>query len=305
MLETRQLRYFLAVADTLHFGRAADRLNVAQSAVSAQILQLEAAFGVRLLNRGKRAAVSLTQAGQRFLADAQAAARLLDRAEHVGHLLGRGEVGRVEVGFVTSVATSGVLARLLGDFRATHGKVELRVATMDTPQQLAALAENRIDVGLIRPWTSYPQGLRVEVFHREGLCVALASDHPLVARQGLYAADLSREAFIVPQFDESAGFANSLTALGQAGGFAGAATYRVGDFVTALSMASGGYGVVLGPISMAHLSIGELAYRPLLDYSETVDLAVAWRATDPSPAVAAFATTAVKLGLGNKPIGFK
>src|SRR5215470_12432433 len=113
MLDARQLRYFIAVAEELHFARAADRLNVAQSAVSQQIKALEEAFGARLLSRRKRAAVSLTQAGRLFLPEAAAAIRQLDRAEQVGRLAARGELGQIEVGYVTSAAMSGTLPSLL------------------------------------------------------------------------------------------------------------------------------------------------------------------------------------------------
>jgi DNA-binding transcriptional LysR family regulator len=98
MLDARQLRYFVAVAEELHFARAADRLNVAQSAVSLQIKGLEEAFGARLLNRRKRAAVSLTEAGRLFLSEAVAAIRQLKRAEQVGRLAARGELGQIELG---------------------------------------------------------------------------------------------------------------------------------------------------------------------------------------------------------------
>src|SRR5262249_2204313 len=112
MLDARQLRYFIAVAEELHFARAADRLNVAQSAVSLQIKQLEEAFGARLLNRRKRAAVSLTEAGRLFLSEAVAAIRQLERAEQVGRLAARGELGRIEVGYVTSAAMNRILPNL-------------------------------------------------------------------------------------------------------------------------------------------------------------------------------------------------
>ena len=105
-LDARQLRYFIAVAEELSFTRAADRLNVAQSAVSLQIKGLEEAFGARLLNRRKRAAVSLTEAGRLFLSEAVAAIRQLERAEQVGHLAARGELGQIEVGYVASAVTN-------------------------------------------------------------------------------------------------------------------------------------------------------------------------------------------------------
>ncbi len=292
MLETRQLRYFIAVGEHRHFGRAAESLNVVQSAVSAQIGQLEAQFGVRLLNRGKRAAVSLTEAGRLFLIEAQSAVQILERAEQVGRLAGRGQLGRVEAAYVASVAMTGSLADILRRFHASHPQVELKVTPMDTPTQLAALATGRIDVGMIRPRATYPAGVVAKVFHEERLCVALAADHPLAERSALEAADFADQAFIIPQFAEDVGFAAHLADLALAGGFDTGATHRVGDFVTALSMAAGGYGVVLGPASMDRLAVGDLVFRTLVDFQDQVQLAVAWRSEDTAPSVCAFVQTA-------------
>ena len=101
VLDTRQLRYFVAVADDLHFTKAADRLHVAQSALSTQVKQLEAQLGARLLTRGKRSAIALTDAGVLFLIEARRALEQLERAEAVGRRAGRGELGHVAIGYGT------------------------------------------------------------------------------------------------------------------------------------------------------------------------------------------------------------
>jgi DNA-binding transcriptional LysR family regulator len=296
MLDARQLRYFIAVAEDLHFARAADRLNVAQSAVSLQIKGLEEAFGTRLLNRRKRAAVSLTEAGKLFLAEALAAIRQLERAEQVGHLAARGEIGRIEVGYVTSAALNWILPSLLRDYRRSHPAVQLRLAAMESPRQLDALAEGRLDAALIRPRASYEAGVVAHVIHREAVCVALAAEHPLARNPALWAADLADEAFIVPQVAERSGFGGHLERLAVAGGFPVKIVHDVGDLVTALSMAAAGYGVVLGPESMRGLGVSEVVFRSLADFAETVELAIAFRAAEPSASVRAFVDAAVALG---------
>src|SRR6202011_291880 len=110
VLDTRQLRYFVAVADDLHFTKAADRLHVAQSALSTQVKQLEAQLGARWLPRGKRSAIALTDAGVLFLIEARRALEQLERAEAVGRRAGRGELGHVAIGYSPSAAVSGVLS---------------------------------------------------------------------------------------------------------------------------------------------------------------------------------------------------
>ena len=197
-LDVRQLRYFIAVAEELSFAGAADRLNVAQSAVSLQIKALEEAFGARLLNRCKRAAVSLTEAGRLFLSEAQAAIRQLERAEQIGRLAARGELGQIEVGYVTSVVMNRILPSLLREYRRSRPAVQLRLTAMETPRQLEALAEGRLDAALIRPRPGYAAGVAARVIYREAICVAFAADHPLARSHTLQAADLGNEAFIVP-----------------------------------------------------------------------------------------------------------
>jgi DNA-binding transcriptional LysR family regulator len=293
MLDARQLRYFIAVAEELSFARAADRLNVAQSAVSLQIKGLEEAFGARLLNRRKRTAVSLTEAGRLFLSEAVAAMRQLERAEQVGHLAARGELGQIEVGYVTSVAMNRILPSLLREYRRSHPAVQLRLTAMETPRQLDALDEGRLDAALIRPRPSYAAGLVAHVIDRETLCVALAADHPLARSHTLYAAELGNEAFIVPHV---ATFGTHLDRLAAAGRCPIKIVHDVNDFVTALSMAAAGYGVVLGPASMRGLGFPEVVFRPLADFAEKVELAVAFRAAEPSASVRAFIDAAIALG---------
>jgi DNA-binding transcriptional LysR family regulator len=292
-LDARQLRYFIAVAEELSFAGAADRLNVAQSAVSLQIKGLEEAFGARLLNRCKRAQVSITEAGRLFLFEAEAAIRQLEKAEQVGRLAARGELGQVEFGYVTSMAMNRILPSLLREYRRSHPAVQLRLTAMETPRQLEALTEGRLDAALIRPRPSYATGVAARVIYREVLCVALAADHPLARRHTLRAADLRNEAFIVPHV---ATFGSHLERLAAAGRFPIKIAHDVGDFLTALSMAAAGYGVAMAPESMRGLGFPEVVFRPLVDLADKLELAVAFRAAEPSASVRAFIDAAVALG---------
>jgi DNA-binding transcriptional LysR family regulator len=302
MLDTRSLRYFIAVAEDLHFGRAADRLHVAQSAVSFQIKKLEDHFGTPLLRRSKRANVELTEAGRLFLVEAQSALRQLERAERIGTLAGRGEAGHVELGYVASAAPTGILPSFLDTFRTRHPDVRLHVTLMETPRQIAALADGRLDIGLIRPRPHYPDGVQAQIVHREGLCVALARDHPLASRACLSAADLKDETFLIPHFDENAGFGASLTRLADTGGFTVGAAQRLSDFVTALCLAAGGYGVVLGPESMRQHGIDKLVFQPIRNFDEEVELALAFRSGATSPAARAFVRAALESSTLNQPL---
>jgi DNA-binding transcriptional LysR family regulator len=164
---------------------------------------------------------------------------------------------------------------------------------METPRQLDALTEGRLDAALIQPRPSYAAGVAARVIYREALCVALAADHPLARSHTLHAAELGNEAFIVPHV---ATFGSHLEGLAAAGRFPIKVVHDVGDFVTALSMAAAGYGVVLGPEAMRGFGLPEVVFRPPADFAEKVELAVAFRTAEPSASARAFIDTAVALG---------
>ena len=172
MLDTRQLRYFVAVAEDLHFTKAADRLHVAQSALSTQVKQLETQLGARLLARGKRSAVALTEAGVLFLVEARRALEQVERAEAAGRRAGRGELGHVAIGYVPSAAVSGVLSSAVRAYRAQRSDVILQLDEMESPKQLAAIIESRLDVGLIRARKVGLSGWRLGYGHQAGTVAA-------------------------------------------------------------------------------------------------------------------------------------
>jgi DNA-binding transcriptional LysR family regulator len=240
--------------------------------------------------------VSLTEAGRLFLSEALAAIRQLERAEQVGRLAARGEIGQIEVGYVTSAVMNRILPSLLLEYRRSHPAVLLRLTAMETPRQLDALAEGRLDAALIQPRPSYAAGVAARVIHREALWVALAADHPLARGHTLQAADLGNEAFIVTQVAESSGFGSQLERLAAIGRFPIRIVHDVGDFVTALSMAAAGYGVAMAPGSMRGLGFPGVVFRPLADFAEKVELAIACRAAEPSASVRAFIDAAIALG---------
>jgi len=277
MLDGRQLRIFLLVAELRHFGRAAERIGLAPSAVSAQIRRLEDRLGGPLFLRGRRAAVTLTPAGAAFRPEAEAALGRLAQAERIGRLACGGAAGPVAVGYVFSAAMCGLLTRLLAMAAARFPDLAVAAHPMHTPDQLAALADGRLDAALVRPRARYPEGVDARPIHREGLMVALGRDHPLAAEPAIRAADLRHERFIVPQFGEPAGLSDTVADLARAGGFAPPATTQVGDFVTAASFAAAGAGVVLAPASLGRLGLPGLAYRPVAGFEGVVTLAYAWR----------------------------
>ena len=285
MLTHRQLQYFVAVAEELHFSRAADRLGVSQSAISVQVQQLEQDLGVRLLLRNKRQPIALTDAGTLFYAEAVAALRHIERAEQVGLLAARGLSGNVRMGYVASAVTSGLLSRLLGRFRLTHEQVHMTVIAMETPRQLGAIEAGEIDVGLVRPRRHYPDGVEASIIHSEPLMVAMPETHGLARQSAVKSVDLRGQTFIAPQFNESEGFSEVLARLASSAGFSAASEYHVNDFITATSLAAAGYGVVIVPASIRLFGQPGVAFRPISDIHERVHLALAYRTRGQSPAI--------------------
>lgn len=287
-MDARHFRYFVAVAEELHFSKAADRLSVAQSVLSTQIQRLEQDLGVKLLNRNKRQPVTLTDAGKLFYAEAVTALHYFDRAQQVGLLAAQGLAGIVRIGFVASAASSGLLSDLLRRFRASHPDVRIEMLPLETPRQYSALVQGEIDVGIVRPRRYHSSQLRATIVQTARLLVAMSPAHPLASRSRLWAHDLRDESFISPQFGDNEGFSEVLAQLGKQGNFAAFLDYKVHDFIAAVSLAAAGYGVAVVPESIRRFSHSDICYRTLEDFDVTVSLAVAYRQREQSPAVKAF-----------------
>lgn len=294
MIDPRQLRAFVTVAQTAHFGRAADMLHLAQSAVSSQVQRLEEQVGALLLHRGKRAAVSLTDAGRLFLPEALSLLRQLERVDRIGRSIGRGEIGQIDLGYVASAVMCGLLPKLLGEFRTAFPAVAVSVVSMDTPTQLKALTEGLIDIGLVRSRHTFPDDIHCVSIHQEPLHIALPAGDPLTQYDEVPASGLLNRSFIMPQFGEEPGFADFLRRLGKVAGGTFDPLIRVTDFVSAISLVAAGYGVVLIPSSFRRLQLQNVEFRPIRNYRESVELTLAFRRFEPSASVNAFIAAACK-----------
>jgi DNA-binding transcriptional LysR family regulator len=198
-MELRHLRSFITVAETLHFSQAAERLGISAPTLTAQIQELERALQARLFNRTKRS-VALTPAGESFLAEARATLEQLDRAIHVGRRAGRGQVGRIEIGYVGSAAFFGVLQDQFRRFRASWPDVMLYPKEIAMDELVPLLEDGRIDVAFVRAPVSLPPSISSQVLARDRFCLALPAGHPLTASDGdIRARALANELFVVPE----------------------------------------------------------------------------------------------------------
>jgi DNA-binding transcriptional LysR family regulator len=181
-VELRQLRYFVAVAEERHFGRAAKRLRLSQPPLSAQIKGLEEELGVKLFQRSTRQ-VALTDAGRTFLERAEGILEAVEEAKEAAKDADEGVRGRLEIGFISS-ATLGLLPPSIRLFRERFGGVEIELRELTSAQQIDALYAGEIRVGLVRLPLRAP-GLRFEPLQEESFLVALPSGHPLEALESV------------------------------------------------------------------------------------------------------------------------
>jgi DNA-binding transcriptional LysR family regulator len=295
-MELRHLRYFVAVAEELHFRRAADRLHMSQPPLSQQIRALEDELGVTLLERTQRR-VTLTAAGAAYY---ERAREILDAVEDASRLVkrvNRGEVGRLAVGFVGSAMYS-LVPEALGAFSARYADVDLHLRELTTAAQLRQLESGQIDVGFIRPASGRP-GLAFETVEREPVVVALPESHALAQAPLLDVEQLAGETLVLLGREGAPGVRDSLA--GATDLFRGD-VQEVREMQTVIALVRAGVGISLVPGSVRALAREGVVYRELPAGGPTVELAMAWRAEDRSPVLAAFKeVTRERVGAARRP----
>lgn len=284
--ELRHLRYFVAVAEELHFGRAAARMHISQPPLSMQIRALERAVGAQLLERTQRH-VALTRAGEVFLPEARAILARVRSAALLAGRAGRGEVGELMVGFI-SHANFNVLPPLLREFRARAPAVRLALRESTTDRQLEELVDGRLDVGLVLPPIEDPR-LRYRATFRESLVVALPARHPLAGRKGrVRLASLADTPFILFPRPLAPGLFDDIVSYCRRCGFSPRVEQEAVQMQTIVSLVSAEIGVALIPQSLEHLGRTGVVYKVLQEPSPVIEIGLAWRRDDPLPTLAAF-----------------
>ncbi|KXO99178.1 LysR substrate-binding domain-containing protein [Tsukamurella pseudospumae] len=272
-MNLRQLRYFVAVAEERHFGRAAQRLHMAQPPLSHQIRQLESDLGVELLHRTTRR-VDLTDAGRAYLERARAILSSVDDAAQHARRVAAGATGHLTIGCV-GTATYSLLPPLARRLAEELPGIDFAFrGEMLVPDQVEALRSGAIDIALLRPPVA-DQSLRIRVVRREPWVVALPADHPLTRRERLRVSDLAGAAFIVHSADRRSAMYDRVAALLREGGVAPTIRHEVGETSTLATLVAAGLGIAVAPEPITALRLDGLSYRPLDGAGTGVDLAVA------------------------------
>ncbi|GAA4488014.1 LysR substrate-binding domain-containing protein [Gluconacetobacter asukensis] len=284
MIDIRQMRYFVVLAETLHFGRAAERLHLSQPPLSRQIAALEKELGVRLLERHSRHA-TLTHAGRRFLADSKAVLAAFDQACLNAQLAERGQLGELSIGFMM-YATYTVIPGLVRRYVANYPMVHTRLREV-VPGSLAAdILAGRFDAGIMFD-PGFIRGLETSAILSEPLCLAVPSDHPLAVRPLIEAKDLEDEPLIAAPVEVSSMLRDAIVQYCRSGGFEPTIRLETQLQHTIVNLVAEGLGIALVPQGIRKVTVAGTIFRDLED-APIVNHVVAWRPGNLNPALVPF-----------------
>lgn len=288
-MELRHLRYFIAVAEELHFGRAAKRLQISQPPLSYQIKQLETHLGVLLFKRTKQR-VELTSAGKVFLMRAYEILNLIDLASDEAKRVHRGESGQLILGFTGAISFK-LLPTILRNFQKRYPRIKLVLKQMTTTEQIQAFQNKMIHVGLV-VLPVFNDAINVEFLYEEPFVVALPKSHPLALqnKKVIDIRDLKNEPFIMTPRSSGEGYYDSIISLCQASGFSPKKAQEAEELHTAVSFIASGMGVAILPSSIQFVKNDDIVYFPLKheDTGSYYKTGVVWSKTETSPVVHSF-----------------
>ncbi len=279
-MELRHFRYFVTLAQTLHFGRAAQALDIAAPTLTVQIQDIERTLGVQLFARSRRD-VRLTPAGEMFLLEARQVLAQAERAVLAGQRAGRGETGRVEIGYIGSAVYSGVLQTQLTTFRQAWPGVIVSAREVPQHELPGMLADNRIDIALVRMPINLHNRHRSHVLLRDSFCIALPAGSGFAAQSGAIDAEtLDGERFINPE--QTLGTYE----VARRGGFTPVIGSAPGSLVAVLTRVALGEGVAIVPdVLVGATAIPGVVFKPLAGPPIHSEIAAVFRSFEPSLAV--------------------
>jgi DNA-binding transcriptional LysR family regulator len=282
--DLRQLRYFVTLGETLHFGRAAALLHISQPPLSRQIAALEESLGVMLFQRSSRQ-VELTVAGRHFHAQARRLLADLEQAVQGTRAVHRGEQGSLRLDFTMAAAWS-ALPPLIKAYRRDFPQVEVQLGEL-LPRELDdSLLAGRCDVGLAFPWQR-PAGLEYLCVHREPLCAVLPADHPLAQEETVAVADLAGEPFITFPAATAPALHALVAGCCREHGFEPKVCLETHLQQTIVNLVAEGLGVSLVPRSMGKMQLQGAAFRPIAA-PPLVEQGIIWAAANPNPCLPHF-----------------
>jgi DNA-binding transcriptional LysR family regulator len=290
-LELRHLRYFLAVADTLHFGRAAERLGMSQPPLSQQIRQLETLIGAHLFVRSHRR-VQLTPAGDVLLEQARDILQRVNGAVELVQRAQRGESGELRLGLTRATPLLPQIPRAIFAYRQQYPQVQMQLREMNSLRQIDALLADELDVGIIRKRV-LPEELIAKRLLDDPLALVLHTTHPLLAGKDpaklrLSLRQLAHEPFVGFSRDAGAGIHDHVITLCRNAGFSPRIVQEAGESSTLISLVAAGLGICVLPSSCCHIQVEGACFVALSDRGATSEIQLAWRREAVTPLLRQF-----------------
>lgn len=289
-IELRHLRYFVAVAEELHFGRAALRLHLAQPPLSQQIRKLEEFVGYPLFTRTSRA-VRLTTAGEVFLARARRTLQSVQEDLEEARSIGRGELGSLRVGLIGSCMLTAV-PDLLQEYRRLYPGVSLQLHESFTSGVVHGLLKGTLDAGFLRDG-GLSDGVTVKRVFSEPVVAVLPVSHPLANRKAIRAVELREEPFVLFPMEASSRAYQKWMSVCESTGFRPNVVQEAPHWLTILRLVGAGMGVTIAPSCVQQIASSNVVCRPLKGTTVRSDIELAWRADDDRPIVKAFVASVV------------
>ncbi|MCC6070050.1 LysR family transcriptional regulator [Massilia sp. GCM10020059] len=293
-MELRHLRYFIAVAEELHFTRAAERLHIGQPPLSQAIQALEADIGAQLFARTKRS-VRLTEAGKLFLTDARRILALSEQAGETARRAERGEAGELRIGFTFSTPLTPLFAAVINRYRRAYPHVTLTLHELATLRQLDGLAQRTLDLGFIRPPDrGHADELKLTPMRQDPLVAVLSTASPLARKKKIEMRELKAMPFVMYPPGAGTGIYPQIFRLCREAGFVPHVALEAGEASTIIGLVAAGCGVSLLPKSFDRIRMDGVCYRPIADQAATTTLLLAQRGDEVSPLVEAFVALAME-----------
>jgi len=277
-MDLRHLRYFIAVAEELNFTRAAERLHIAQPALSQQIRQLEEELGVTLLHRTNRR-VALSNAGVTYLEHARGIMRSMKVAALQAQRAERGDVGRLSIGFFEHMSYT-VLPPVYRAYRERHPDVELDLRWFRVVDQADALRRGDVDISFVRPVGGFDD-LQTESLLREPFVLAVPAGHRLAALESIPLRECASERFVSYSRDIAPDFHGLITRMCSSAGFVPNIAIEISQVYTCLGLVSAGVGVAFVPNSVRDIHFRRVVYRPIRGRALKGEVMLAWRRHQP------------------------
>ena len=287
-MELRHLRYFLTLADELHFGRAAQRLAISQPPLSVAIQQLEAEVGAPLFMRNSRG-VQLTAAGQALVPAAQAAIDGAAQALHAARDAASGQVGRLSVGFAGTMLYRG-LPQMLRRFQAEHARLQLTLRELSSSEQLVELQHARLDAGFAHV-AHAPTGLAAQLVSSQPFVACVPAAHALARKRTLPLDALAPEPLALVSRSVSPDYHARIVAACQAAGFTPQPLHEMQHWLSVVSLVSQGLAVALVPAALQQAQLAGAAFVPVKDPHGTLpryETRCLWNPARDQPALGLF-----------------